>query len=102
LHGWRGDREDTWKLFPYLVCGDYKFRDYDVLSIGYPTYLIGSNLSMEGFGGSLADKLVANDMQRYDKIAIVAHSIGGLLARQIVLKQRPELKNIVLLVELGT
>ena len=33
---------------------------------------------------------------------IVAHSIGGLLAEQIVLEQRPELKNIGLLVEMGT
>jgi pimeloyl-ACP methyl ester carboxylesterase len=102
LHGWRGDREETWKLFPYLVCGDDAFRDYDVLSIGYPVYLIGSNLSMEQFGGWLADKLVANNLQHYDEIAIVAHSIGGLLARQIVLEQRPELKNIVLLIEVGT
>jgi pimeloyl-ACP methyl ester carboxylesterase len=102
LHGWQGDREETWKLFPYLVCGDENFRDYDVLSIGYPTYWIGSNLSMEQFGGWLADKLAANDLQRYEKIAIVAHSIGGLLARQIVLEQRPELKNVVLLVEVGT
>lgn len=102
LHGWSGDREETWKLFPYLVCGDYDFRDYDVLSIGYPTYLIGSNLTMEGFGGWLADKLAANGLQRYDQIVIVAHSIGGLLAEQIVLEQRPELKNIGLLVEMGT
>jgi pimeloyl-ACP methyl ester carboxylesterase len=102
IHGWRGDREDTWKRFPELVCGDFDFRDYDVLSIGYPVYLIGSNLTMEQFGGWLADKLAANNMQRYRKIAIVAHSIGGLLARQIVLEQRPELKNIVLLVEIGT
>jgi pimeloyl-ACP methyl ester carboxylesterase len=102
LHGWQGDREETWKYFPLLVCGDEKSRDYDVLSIGYPTYWIGSNLSMEQFGGYLADKLAANNLQHYDKIAIVAHSIGGLVARQIVLEQRPELKNIVLLVEVGT
>jgi len=102
LHGWQGDREETWKRFPDLVCGDYDFRDYDVLSIGYPTYYIGSNLTMQQFGGWLADKLAANNIQRYDKIAIIAHSIGGLLARRIVLEQRPELKNIVLLVEIGT
>lgn len=102
LHGWSGDRQDTWKFFPSLVCGDYDFRDYDVLSIGYPTYLIGSNLTMEEFGGWLADKLAANGLQRYDQIVIVAHSIGGLLAEQIVLEQRSELKNIVLLVEMGT
>jgi len=102
LHGWTGDREETWKMFPHLVCGDYDFRDDDVLSIGYPTYLIGSNLTMEQFGGWLADKLAANNLQRYDRIVIIAHSIGGLLARQIVLEQRPELKNIVLLVEIGT
>ncbi len=102
LHGWRGDREETWKRFPDLVCGDYQFRDTDVLSIGYPTYLIGSNLSMEQFGGWLADKLAANDIGRYEKIAIICHSIGGLLARQIVLEHRPELNHIGLLVELGT
>ena len=56
LHGWSGDRQDTWKLFPYLVCGDYDFRDYDVLSIGYPTYLIGGH-SYDGgiWRGGLAD-----------------------------------------------
>jgi pimeloyl-ACP methyl ester carboxylesterase len=102
LHGWRGDREETWKRFPDLVCGDYDFRDTDVLSIGYPTYLIGSNLTMRQFGGWLADKLAANNMQRYQKIVVIAHSIGGLLARRIVLEQKPELRGIVMLVEIGT
>jgi pimeloyl-ACP methyl ester carboxylesterase len=102
LHGWNGDREETWQRYPDLVCGDEEARDYDVLSIGFPTYLIGKNNTMEATGGWLADKLAAKNLDHYDKIAIVAHSIGGLLARQIVLEQRPELKNIVLLVEVGT
>lgn len=102
LHGWRGDRQETWRRFPDLVCGDYQFRDTDVLSIGYPTFLIGGNPSMEQFGGWMADKLAANDIGRYQKIVIVAHSIGGLLAREIVLEQRPELSHIILLVEIGT
>ena len=77
LHGWSGDRQDTWKLFPYLVCGDYDFRDYDVLSIGYPLSDRG-NLTMEGFGGWAADKSGGEWVGTYDQIVIVAHSIGGL------------------------
>ena len=102
LHGWKGDREETWRRFPDLVCGDYEFRDRDVLLIGYPVYLIGSNLTMEQFGGWLADKLAANNLEHYEKIAIIGHSIGGLLARRLVLEQRRELANIGLLVEIGT
>ena len=102
LHGWKGDRQETWRRFPDLVCGDYDFRDQDVLSIGYPVFLIGSDLTMEGFGGWLADKLVANNLGRYEKIVIVGHSIGGLLARRLVIEHRRELANIVLLIEIGT
>jgi triacylglycerol esterase/lipase EstA (alpha/beta hydrolase family) len=102
LHGWRGDREETWHQFPDLVCGDYEFRDSDVLSIGYPVYLIGSNLTTEQFGAWLADKLAANNLERYKKIAIIGHSLGGLLARRLVLEQRQELGNIGLLIEIGT
>lgn len=102
LHGWRGDAQETWKLYPHLVCGDRDFADVDVLSISYPTYIVQGNLTMEQLGSWLADKLVANSIVRYRRVVVIAHSIGGLVARRLVLERRPELKNIVFLLEIAT
>ena len=102
IHGWRGHPRGTWNEFPHLMCQDAAFKNAEVLSIGYPIFLIGANPSMEETASWLADKLAANGVSRYQKIAVVAHSIGGLLARRMVLEQRPELRNIGLLIEVGT
>jgi pimeloyl-ACP methyl ester carboxylesterase len=102
LHGWKGDAKDTWTLYPHLVCGDRDFADADVLSLDYPIYILQGNLTMEQLGSWIADRLAANGVARYRRVVIIAHSIGGLVARRLVLEQRPELRNIIFLLEIAT
>jgi pimeloyl-ACP methyl ester carboxylesterase len=102
IHGWRGDPQETWLMFPHLVGEDVNAFDLDVLSIGYPTYIVQRNLTMDQFGSWVADRLIAKDMGHYRKIVIIAHSIGGLIARRILVEKKPELTNVVLLVEIAS
>lgn len=84
LHGWRGD-DTTWKRFPELVKQDEAI-DADVWSIHYPTYMMRRSARISDLADGLEDKINAKGFhQRYKKIAIIAHSMGGLIGRKMVL-----------------
>jgi hypothetical protein len=70
LHGWRGDAQDTWRRFPQLVCNGPAFIDADVLSIGYPTHILNSNLTVSQLSTWIAERLVKNDFGKYKRVAI--------------------------------
>jgi len=86
IHGWNGDSNNTWRKFPTLACHDPKFSDVNILVVDYPTYMLRRNLHITELSDWLNNKLDAADQsQRYEKMAIVAHSLGGLIAREMVI-----------------
>ena len=89
LHGWNGDPQDTWKAFPGLVAADPRFASFNVLPIAYPTFQIRRNLTIKQMARWLNEQMVRDGAyQRYDEIWIVAHSMGGLIAREMLLENR--------------
>jgi pimeloyl-ACP methyl ester carboxylesterase len=103
LHGWRGDRDTSWQQFPKFVCEDPEFRDVEVWSLNYPTFIFTSNLLLDQTAGWINDRLRANGaLKQYRRVIIVAHSVGGLIARRMLLERRPELSRVVLLIEIAT
>ncbi|MDP3960223.1 MAG: hypothetical protein Q8Q26_09235 [Pseudorhodobacter sp.] len=91
LHGFSGAAGETWTDFAGLFLNDPDFRDWDVFSIGYPSRLALDFPLWEADPGiqlcarSLATKLTSNTLAGYDCIALVAHSMGGLVAQRAVL-----------------
>jgi len=86
FHGWSGDAQETWRAFPYLVCGDSRFHDVDVLVIHYPTYMASRNLDITGLARWIDKELQQHGFwERYARVAIVAHSMGGLIGREVVM-----------------
>ncbi len=104
VHGWNGDRS-SWRDFPELACLDPALKSADVLTTRYPTFLRRHNANLI----DLADWLNTefdnrNYHQRYTDIVLIAHSMGGLLARQMVLLKSiaREPHSFRLIVSIGT
>ena len=91
IHGWTGDVAETWQDFPKLVIGDKRFEKCNVVSLSYPTYITQRSLTIPQLSQWLSRKLRQEGYyDRYAKICIVAHSMGGLVAREIVIGNRLE------------
>jgi pimeloyl-ACP methyl ester carboxylesterase len=86
LHGWNGDPKDTWREFPRLVRSDPAFVNHQVVELAYPTYMLRRNLRASQLSGVLANELESRRIAGFREVSFVAHSMGGLLARDIVLQ----------------
>jgi pimeloyl-ACP methyl ester carboxylesterase len=105
VHGWMGDSVETWRRFPELVMRDRRFDKCDIISVSYPTYIVRRSLSIPQLSQWLTRELQQRGCYpRYKKICVVAHSLGGIVAREIVIENRlhnvPD--NIQKLVEIAT
>lgn len=92
LHGFTGDIQKTWKEFPDLLMKDGELDGWDVFSVGYPSSLVipdvpGLRKASPGLQ-ALADTLTTHvrySFDRYEHLAFVAHSMGGLIIQRAVL-----------------
>ncbi len=91
LHGFTGTAGGTWTDFAGLFLDDAAFSDWDVFSIGYPSRLSldfplwAADPGIRLCARSLSTKLTSSALAGYDCIALVAHSMGGLVAQRAAL-----------------
>lgn len=91
LHGFSGTAGGTWADFSRLFLDDPNFSDWDVFSLGYSLRLSldlplwGADPGIRLCARSLATKLTSSALSEYDCIALVAHSMGGLVAQRALL-----------------
>ena len=83
IHGLGGDEKTTWGKFPKLIAHDPELaKHYDVASFGYPTG-IGRGPSASEIADLLKSE-IDREYSHYSDIAIIAHSLGGLIARRYI------------------
>src|SRR4051812_32141864 len=97
VHGILGDGVTSWTsksgtYWPSLVASDPDLKGYDIYVFEYPT---------SAFGGCMAVTDLANDLRLhlrdagllndYTNIIFVAHSMGGLVVQQLLLRNREEI-----------
>src|SRR4051812_25975231 len=92
LHGFGGDAAATWLEFPNVLGADRTLREWSIFSIGYPSRL---RLDWRGIWSAdpplitISDKLRtqlrAAPLERYKAIALIAHSMGGLVVQRAIL-----------------
>jgi pimeloyl-ACP methyl ester carboxylesterase len=110
LHGFTGDTKETFKDIPDLLIDNNLVDGYDVFSIGYSSSLmpdIGANIwSADPDINNLSEyfkTLLETRFNKYNKISVVAHSMGGLVAQNGILKlEHKEFKKITHLLLFGT
>jgi pimeloyl-ACP methyl ester carboxylesterase len=92
LHGFSGDHEETWGRFPTLVGTDPALNDWDILSLGYSTSLLpdlrgiwSADPDLPILAIHLKTRLGIVPLAQYRSLAIVAHSMGGLVVQRALL-----------------
>jgi pimeloyl-ACP methyl ester carboxylesterase len=92
VHGFSGDQEGTWGLFPNLIGTDPALMGWDILSLGYATSLQpdirglwSADPDLPILATHLKTRLGIAPLQRYCRLAIVAHSMGGLIVQRALL-----------------
>lgn len=108
VHGFHGDATATWASFVKQLLGDYRLNDWDVYSAGYPTHLSvdlpiwTSDPEIRLCAAGLATKLRHAPLDRYKAIALVAHSMGGLVVQRAILDSDELRKRLTHVVLYGT
>lgn len=101
LHGFSGDARKTWGNFPALLESQPALDHWDIYSLGYTTSLTfdvagiwAADPAIVTLGGLLSTAANVSPLDSYDAIALVAHSMGGLMAQRALLLD-PELRKRV-------
>lgn len=85
LHGWNGSADTTWNNFPKFICEDSTLSSSDLFVIDYPTFLARRQLSVAQLGRWLRQSVFSDALRKYSQIDIIAHSMGGPMARDMYL-----------------
>lgn len=90
IHGINGDNQATWKnsaarkSWPEMIAADSSMSA-DTLAISYLSTALGRSSNIEEVANRVAVQLVNHRIfEGYDQIAIIAHSMGGLIAKRVV------------------
>ena len=109
IHGFGGNAGSTWGRFPELLMAEAALASWDVFSIGYSTSLAfdmagvwSADPAIITLGGLIETVADVPPIDGYESIAILAHSMGGLLAQRALLSNGALRKRVSHLLLFGT
>ncbi|MBK8541952.1 MAG: alpha/beta fold hydrolase [Ardenticatenia bacterium] len=85
-HGYSGDPDGTWERFPNLILqhGQGFEQGYQLASFGYDTRKVANREDLDSLT-DLFKTFLKTQGNKAENIFIIAHSLGGLLARRLLL-----------------
>jgi len=100
LHGFSGESKDTFGSIPNMLQSDSNFDGWAMKSLGYSPVvqpklgkdIWGAILDVDKIAGYLKTSIQFK-LKDYDRIAIVAHSLGGLVAQKAIINLDKENRN---------
>jgi len=100
VHGFSGESKDTFGHIPSMLQADSNFNGWAMKPLGYSP-IVQPKLGKDIWGAILdVDKIagflntsIQYKFRKYDRIAIVAHSLGGLVAQKAILDLDTDNKN---------
>ena len=109
VHGFGGNASTTWGRFPELLMAEAALASWDVFSIGYSTSLAfdiagvwSADPEIITLGGVIETVADVPPLDAYESIAILAHSMGGLLVQRALLSNAALRKRVSHLLLFGT
>ncbi len=109
VHGFSTSVQKVWAQFATLAVADDKIKGWDVLGAGYTTslridipHVWAADPDIQTLADGLRTTLLLPPFDRYRSIAIVAHSMGGLVVQRAVLDDETLGKRLSHLFLLGT
>jgi len=102
IHGFSGESKDTFGKIPTMLQADSNFDGWAMKPLGYSP-VVQPKLGKDIWGAILdVDKIavflktsITYKFKDYDRIAIVAHSLGGLVAQKAILELDADNRNRV-------
>lgn len=93
VNGLFGDASSTWRndngtYWPALITHDPDFNGVDVYVHSFQSPKLARAQQIEELAARLKDFLLTDRVLNYDEIVFIAHSMGGLVTRAFLLKQR--------------
>ncbi len=92
IHGFSGAADATFGMLPAFVAGNPNLYEWDIYCFGYPTSLSpdvsgvwSADPELDTLAGYLATQIQTTRFARYHELALVAHSMGGLIVQRAVL-----------------
>ena len=92
VHGFHGDPQHTFGMLPAFLAGDPRLFNWDIHCYGYPTGLApdisgvwAADPNLTTLAGHLDTLLALDKFRRYTHLALVAHSMGGLIVQRALL-----------------
>ncbi|MEX2261233.1 MAG: alpha/beta hydrolase [Bryobacteraceae bacterium] len=92
IHGFGGNSQDTFGMFPAFLAGDPDLYDWDIYCIGYPTGLSpditgvwAADPDLTALSGYLQTVLARGLFAEYGELTLLAHSMGGLIVQRAIL-----------------
>lgn len=97
LHGFSGEASDTFGEIPNMLLKEKDINGWDMRPLGYSQF-VNPELGKEIWAGIYDIERIAEELsvsivfkfKEYSRIAIVAHSLGGLVAQKAILKLKPK------------
>lgn len=89
VHGFNSNKDAAWGQFPTLLMDDTDFNDFNIHRFGYPTKVCGQLSDIQNQGDFLASflkEILTGEQPRYRQVALVSHSMGGLVILHALLK----------------
>jgi tetratricopeptide (TPR) repeat protein len=92
VHGFTGDADETWDRFPFLLGAEGSLRDWDILSLGYHTSFLpgtrgiwSADPELPILSILLGTQLGMPPLSDYPNLAVIAHSMGGLIVQHALI-----------------
>ena len=92
IHGYSGAADATFGMLPAFVAGNPNLYEWDVYCFGYPTSLSpdvsgvwSAYPALDTLAGYLTTQIATTRFSRYSELALVAHSMGGLIVQRAAL-----------------
>lgn len=110
VHGFSGEAAETFGIIPELLMKDERMNGWDMKPLGYSPY-VNPEFGKDIWGAitdidKISNYLVTSfkhKFEKYDRIAIVSHSLGGLIAQKVIINLSEDLRSkISHLILLGT
>ena len=100
VHGVTGDGTSTWTnsqtgaYWPALVAADSAFKRANVYVFEYPSPSVGRSLSVNELAEAMRRRLQSDGVLAYPELIFLSHSMGGLVTRAFLLKNRTDASKV--------
>ncbi|WP_156945001.1 triacylglycerol lipase [Bradyrhizobium sp. Ec3.3] len=108
VHGWTGKAVQTWTnertgaYWPELLRTDPAFADANIYVLEYPAATPDGGLTINEISELLYGRLFADKVLSHERVIFLAHSLGGLTVRQMLLNHKDLADKVSLLFFFGT